>query len=166
MPKVLKATLILTCMQKINLPLSSILRYCTDIVNLLFWELWKCLTISIKIIGSICSKFSCLPPCKKSTSSFTSLLRYCREITNILFCVSWARLATHIKNDSITLKKRLTLISREKTTPSFKLSLRYCKDIIKLLFWVLWDAWPCTPKVILSICRNFLCLSASKKSIS
>ena len=26
-------------------------------------------------------------------------------------------------------------------------------------------AWLCTPKVILSICRKFLCLSASKKSI-
>ena len=67
-----------------------------DIVNLLFWELWKCLTISIKIIVSICIKFSCLPACKRSTLSFTSFLRYCREIANFLFWVIWACLATHI----------------------------------------------------------------------
>ena len=41
------------------------MRYYKDIANLLFWELWKCLTIPIKIILSICSKFSCLPACKK-----------------------------------------------------------------------------------------------------
>ena len=33
----------------------------------------------LKIIVSICSNFSCLPGCKKSTSPFTSLLRYWRE---------------------------------------------------------------------------------------
>ena len=84
-PKVLEAILILICMQKINLSLSSFWRYCTDIVHLLFWELQKCLTISIKIIVSICSELACLPACKKSTSSFTSLLRYCREIANFFF---------------------------------------------------------------------------------
>ena len=39
---------------------TSFLRYCKDIANLLFWELWECLTIPIKIIVSICSKLSCL----------------------------------------------------------------------------------------------------------
>ena len=57
--------------------------YCKDIANLLFWELWECLTIPIKIIVSICRKPSCLFACKKSTSSITSFLRYCKEIANL-----------------------------------------------------------------------------------
>ena len=52
-------------MQKSTSSLTSFLRYCKDIVNLLFWELWECLTIPIKIIVSICSKLLCLSACKK-----------------------------------------------------------------------------------------------------
>ena len=52
------------------------MRYCKDITNLIFWELWKCLTIPIKIILSICSKPSCLSACKKSTSLLNPFLRY------------------------------------------------------------------------------------------
>ena len=59
-------------------------RYCKDIANVLFWELWKCLTIPIKIIVSTFSKL---------TSSFTSFLRYCTEIATFLFWVIWACLA-------------------------------------------------------------------------
>ena len=45
------------CMQKINLTsLTSFLSYCKDIAKLLLWE---CLTISIKIILSTCSKVLC-----------------------------------------------------------------------------------------------------------
>ena len=90
--------MVFLCMQKINFISNfffEILHSRTDIVNLLFWELWKCLIISIKIIVSICSKFSCLPACKKSTSSFTFYLRYCREMANVLFWVNWACLAKH-----------------------------------------------------------------------
>ena len=45
--------------------LTSFLRYRKDIANLLFWQLWECLPIPIKIILSICSKLSCLSECKK-----------------------------------------------------------------------------------------------------
>ena len=45
--------------------LTSFLRYCKDIVNLLFWKLWEWLTILIKITASVFSKISCLPACKK-----------------------------------------------------------------------------------------------------
>ena len=34
--------------QKSISSLTSFLRYCKDIANLLFWEVWECLTISIK----------------------------------------------------------------------------------------------------------------------
>ena len=55
--------------------------------KLLFWELWKCLTIPIKIIVSLCRKCTCLPESKKSTLPFTYFLRYCMEIANFLFWV-------------------------------------------------------------------------------
>ena len=48
-----------------NQSLTSFLKYCKDIVNLLFWKLWECLTIPIKIIVWICSKLLYLPACKK-----------------------------------------------------------------------------------------------------
>ena len=66
--------------------LASFFRYCKDIVNLLFWELWKGLTISIKIIVSICSKLSCLSACKKSTSSLN--LDYFEEKLKFLIIFS------------------------------------------------------------------------------
>ena len=58
--------------KKSNSSVTSFLRYCKDIANLLLWELCKCLAIPIKTIVSICSTFSCLSVCKKSTSLFTS----------------------------------------------------------------------------------------------
>ena len=57
--------------------LSSFLRYCKDIANLLSWELWEFLTIYIL---SIFSKPSCLPACKRSTSSLNSFFIYYNEI--------------------------------------------------------------------------------------
>ena len=99
-------------------------------VNLLFWELWKCLTISNKIIVSCFHQVFMLNFTQKVNFVIHSLLRYCREISNFLFCVIWACLALHMKNGSINLKKRLTIISREKSTPSFRFCLRYCKDIV------------------------------------
>ena len=47
---------------------------------MLFWGLWECLTILIKIVISIFRKLSCLSVCKKSTSSLISFLRHCKEI--------------------------------------------------------------------------------------
>ena len=41
------------------------MRYCKDIVHLLFWKLWECLTIPIKIIVWICSNLLYLSACKK-----------------------------------------------------------------------------------------------------
>ena len=52
-------------MQKSISSLTSSLRYCKEIVNLLFWKLWECLTIPIKIIVWICSKLLYLSACKK-----------------------------------------------------------------------------------------------------
>ena len=92
------------CMQKINFISKLFLRYCEEIANLLFCELWECLIIPIKIITSICWKLSCLSACKKSTSLLTSFLKYCKEIENSLFWVLWACLGTHTQYDIIILE--------------------------------------------------------------
>ena len=73
------------------------LRYCKDIANLVFWELWESLTIPIKTIVLICRKPSCSSSCKKSTSSTTSFIRYYNEIVNLLFCVLWDAWLWHSK---------------------------------------------------------------------
>ena len=133
-PKVLKSTCrplrLLSACKKSTSFLTSFLRYCTDIINLLFWKLWKCLTISIKIIVSACSKLSCLPACKNSISSFTFFLRYCREIANVS---GHTHQKWHFHSE-----EAFDNYQQGKINSSFTLSLRYCKDIIKLLFWVLW----------------------------
>ena len=74
--------------------------------SLLFW--WTVKTLQTcyfgncenhppsKIIPSIGRKLSCLPACKKSTSSsLNSFLRHCKKIANLLFWVIWVCLATH-----------------------------------------------------------------------
>ena len=126
-----KETLMSICMQKINFIFNFFKRYCQDIANLLFWELWECLTISIKIALAICSKLSCLSTCKKSTLSPNSFLTYWKEIANGHAWPHTPKLIITIwRNDRrLPVGKRLT--------SSFTFSLRYYKDIIKLLFWVL-----------------------------
>ena len=64
------------CMQKINFISTSLLRYCENIVNLIFLELCECLTISIEIIVSICGKtaYGKILICKQKINFNHSLL--------------------------------------------------------------------------------------------
>ena len=80
MPKVLKSTCsYLWCLcsyQKLTSSLTFFFwRYYKDIANLLFWELWECFAIPIKIIVLIYGPFSC----------FVSILRHCKEIEACYF---------------------------------------------------------------------------------
>ena len=61
----LKETRCLSACRKSTSSITFFSRYCYDIANLLFWELWKCLIIPIIFIASIWSKLSCLSACKK-----------------------------------------------------------------------------------------------------
>ena len=70
--------------------LTSFLKYCKDIANLLFWELWEFLIIPIKNHSVNLWQHSWLSASKKSTSSVTPFWRYCKEIANLLFWVIWA----------------------------------------------------------------------------
>ena len=99
----------LSACKKSTSSLTSCLRYCKDIANLLFWELWECLTISIKTIVLICRKFSCSSACEKSTSSFTSFVRYCKEIANLIFWVIGVCLATHTSKMILSIWRNLSI---------------------------------------------------------
>ena len=134
-------------MQKSTSSLTSFLRYCKDIVNLLFWQLWECLTIPIKIIVSICSKLSCLSACKKPSSSLTSFLRYCKKIANLLFWIIQACLATFILHIFLEL-------------------FFYCKDIVNL-FWILWTCLAMhTQSDNINLLKTFVFIFRRKKSTS
>ena len=142
-------------MQKINFSFNLFFEILIIIANLLCRELWKFLTT---LILSVCSKLSCLPACKKSTSSLNSFLKYYKEIANLLSWVIWAGLDTHTWNNNSNLiiiviiiiiiiiinnnnkiinsnlKKPLTWICRQKTKfilhTFLEMLQRYCKLIV------------------------------------
>ena len=105
MTKVLKSNCrkLWSLCKKSTSSLTSFLKYSKDIENLLFWQFWECLSISIRVLVSICSKPLYLSACKKSSPSLTSLFRYCKKIADWLFWLLWACLVTHTQNYSINM---------------------------------------------------------------
>ena len=79
------------CMQKSTSSLTSFRRYHKNIENLLFWELWEFLIITIKIMVSICSK---------------QFWRYRKDIGNLLFWELWECLIITIKIMDIKILQR------------------------------------------------------------
>ena len=68
------------CMQKATSSLTSFLRYCKVIADLLFWELWECLTISIKIFESL--MLICMQNINFTLQVFLEILQqYCKFVT-------------------------------------------------------------------------------------
>ena len=128
-------------MQKINFISNfffEILYSCADIVNLLFWELRKCLTISLKIIVSICSKFSCLTCMQKVNFVFHFFLKILQRNSK-RFVLGNLGMSGHThQNWQYHFEETSDNYQQGKSTQTFTFSLKYCKDIIKLLFWVLW----------------------------
>ena len=113
--------------------LTSSLRYCKDIANLLFWELWECLTIPNKTIVLICRKPSCSSACKKSTSSLTSFVRHCKEITNLLFWV-FGHVWPHTPKTIVSIWRNFQCLSAGKKINFIRISLeileRHCELVI------------------------------------
>ena len=152
-------------MQKSTSSLTSFLRYCKGIVNLLFWELWECLTIPIKIIVSLCSKLSCLSACKKSTS-FLILQRNSKLVilSNLSMPGHTPKMIVYIN-----LRKHLTFMCRQKINFILHIFLElffYCKDIVNL-FWVLWTCLAMhTQSDTINLLKTFVFICRCKKSTS
>ena len=126
----------LSACKKSTSSLTSFLRYCKNIANLLFWKFWECLTIPIKNHSINFQETFMLICMQQITHSLTFFLRYCKEISSLLFWVIWASLVTPKKIESIW-RNFWCLFASKKRTSFFPFSLRYCKDIANLLFWVL-----------------------------
>ena len=115
--------------------LTSFSRCCKDIVNLLIWELWECLTIPVKN-HSINLQETFMLTCMQQINFITTFyIRYCKEIANLLFWVIWAWLST----PKMVVSRNLWRFSAsKKPTSFFPFFLRYCKDSANLFFRVLW----------------------------
>ena len=134
------------------------MRYSKDIAYLLFWELWECLIILIKIIVLVYRKLLCLSACKKSTSPVTSFLRYCRDIVNLLFWALWACIATHTQNDTINCRKNSSLFASKKSTSFPIFFWIYSKYMQTSYFDYFGHGWSRSLKIIKSACRKLWCL--------
>ena len=128
----------LSACKKSTSSLTSFMRYCKDIANLLFCEFWECLIIPIKNYSCNMQKtftFICMQKINLITHFFQ---RYRKEITNLLFWVIWAYLAAHTKNDSINLKKPFTFICRQRINFILHLCLKILQRYHKLVMLGIW----------------------------
>ena len=139
--------------------LTSFLRYCKDIANLLFSELWEWSTISIKnhsINLQETFMLVCMQQIKFIIHFFLKILQ--RNI-KLVILGNWG-IPRHSENDSINLKK--SAFCKQKT--NFILSIfleilqRYCKFVI--LGTLGKPAYK--PKMILAPCRKLSYLSVGK----
>ena len=146
------------------------MRYCKDIVHLLFWKLWECLTIPIKIIVWICSNLLYLSACKKVpfiTHFFLKIL----QGNSKLVILSNLSMPGHTPKMIvyINLRKHLTFMCRQKINYILHIFLElffYCKDIVNL-FWVLWTCLAMhTQSDTINLLETFAFICRRKKSTS
>ena len=147
MPKVLKSICRklwrLSACQKSTSSLASFWRYRKDIENLLFWELWECLIIPIKIMVSIYSKLSSL----NQLHHFFYKIVQTNSKPVILGNLAMPGTYLQAKNQVHPSRFRW-----------------YIAKILQTCYFEYFEhARLRTPKVILSSCRKLLRLSAAKK---
>ena len=109
--------------------LSSFLRYCEDITNLLFWVLWKYLSMANKNHGiSFVQKLKFI-----SHLSFEILPRYCKLV--ILGTLGTRDISTKI--NSIKLWKTLMFTYTQKVNliPLFFLDILHLKEFCNMIGW-------------------------------
>ena len=119
----------------------------------------------LKVLKLTCGKFWYLSACKKLSSSLISFLIYCKDIANLLFWELWEWLIISIKNHSINLQETFVPMCMQQISFITHFFLKILKQIANLFFWAIW-ACLATPKMTVSIWRNFWCLSASRKPAS
>ena len=129
MPKVLKSTCrklwcLSRCKKSTSSP-TSLFRYCKNIVNLLFWELWEWLTVPIKIIVSICGKFSSLPACKKINVITHFFLKILKRSSKLVILGNLG-MPGHTSKRLVSIWGNIWHLSAgKKSTSSFAFSLSY-----------------------------------------
>ena len=89
-------------MQNLTPSLTSFLRYCENVANLLLWVLWKCFITPINN-DSITLWENLMPKVLRST-----------DAQSIKINILWACVAMHTQNDTINLLKTFVFIWRQK----------------------------------------------------
>ena len=156
--------------------LTSFLRYCKDIPNLLLWVLWECLIMPINT-DSITFKQTLKPkelkltygklwyvyPHAKNQLHLQRFFENSKDIGNFLFWELWEYLIIPIKFVVSICSKLSCLSACEKSTSSPILFWRYSKDMQISYFGSFGYTWLCKPKLIVSTCRRLQCLSACQQ---
>ena len=167
MPKLLKSTCTkLSCLstcKKLMSSLTSFLRYCEDIANLLFQELWECLSISIKsYIINLQHNFMLIYMLKINFITHFSLKILQKNSKLVILGKLGMSGHTHL-NYTINWKKPWTFICRQKTNFILHVFLEILQRYCKLVILVTLGMSGRTPKVVPSTSRIFLCLFAGKQ---
>ena len=151
-------TFMLICMKKST----SFLRCWKSIANLLFWELWECLTISIKIKAStwrnliyLQAKINFIP------HVFLEILQICCKL--VILGTSGMTGYTHPKRYYLHHLVENFRACLQAKNQFFMLSWKYCKDIHTSHFRYFGHAWLHKPEIIVSTCRKLKFLSACQK---
>ena len=148
--------------KKLTSSLTSFLRYCKDIANLLFWKLWECLTMPMKIIVSVCSKLSCLSAWKKIKFITYFFLQILQRNSKLVL------LGTLDMPGYVHSKWYYQLVGNFYVYLHAKIRLHpssFFLEILQSYFGYFGHAWSHThtPKMIVSTCRRLRGLSASQK---
>ena len=118
--------------KKPTLSLTSFIRYCKGIANLLFWVVCAC--IHTHTSQNLWYLFAG----DKTNSSFTFSLRYCKDIANLFlryFGHNWLR---RLKVILSTCWKLLCLLAGKKINLVPHVFLEILQRYANFLFWVLW----------------------------
>ena len=147
--------------------LTSCLRYCQEIANFLFCEVWKCLTISIKTIVLICRKPSCSSACKKISFIIPVFCKILQRNSKLVISGNLSMHGhTHLKW-SFQFEGNFNVYLKAKKSTS---SIHFLWDIGNILqtcyLRYFGNVWLCTPKLIISTRRKLLFICRQKTTSS
>ena len=136
-------TFMLTCMLKTNFITDSLLRYCKEIANLLFWVIWACLATPLKWQYQFEGTFDIYQQTKKSFSSFMFFLEILQQYCKFVI-LGTLGIPGHVPPKwYYQLVEKLCAYLEVKSQLHPPLFLEILQRYANLLFWVLW-AWVAT----------------------
>ena len=124
--------------------------YCKDIANFLFWELWECLIIPIKIHSINLLEFFMLM-CMQKINSITQFFLKILQRNSKLVILGTLGMPGYTPKMILTIWSKLLCLSAQKKTTC-------CFGYFR-------HAWLRTSKVIVSTCRKLWCLSVCQKKL-
>ena len=141
------------------------MRFCKDIANMLFCELWEWLTIPIKSQSLNMQETFMLICMHKINFINNVFLKILQRNTNLVTLSLFGRAWPHTSKVISTWRNLWYFFAGKKSTSSFTFPLSFCKNIENLLFWALWTYLTIhTQSDTINWCVKLLCFSADKNS--